>query len=60
MPTNLYGEGDNYELKSSRALPALMRKVLDVTKLRDLGWKYRIELSEGIAATYASFLETDG
>jgi dTDP-D-glucose 4,6-dehydratase len=26
MPTNLYGYGDNYDLKSSHVLPALIRK----------------------------------
>jgi GDP-L-fucose synthase len=26
MPTNLYGEGDNFDLNSSHVLPALMRK----------------------------------
>ncbi len=27
MPTNLYGPGDNFDLKSSHVLPALLRKV---------------------------------
>lgn len=27
MPTNLYGIGDNYDLKSSHVLPALLRKI---------------------------------
>ena len=27
MPTNLYGPGDNYDLRSSHVLPALLRKV---------------------------------
>jgi GDP-L-fucose synthase len=27
MPTNLYGTGDNYDLKTSHVLPALIRKV---------------------------------
>jgi GDP-L-fucose synthase len=26
MPTNLYGQGDNYDLKNSHVLPALLRK----------------------------------
>lgn len=26
MPTNLYGPGDNYDLKTSHVLPALIRK----------------------------------
>lgn len=29
MPTNLYGPGDNYDLRSSHVLPALIRKVHD-------------------------------
>ncbi|MBT0957763.1 GDP-L-fucose synthase [Alphaproteobacteria bacterium KMM 3653] len=34
MPTNLYGTGDNYDLKTSHVLPALMRKVVEA---RDAG-----------------------
>lgn len=29
MPTNLYGENDNYDLKNSHVLPALMRKFVE-------------------------------
>lgn len=29
MPTNLYGPGDNFDLKSSHVMPALMRKAHD-------------------------------
>lgn len=29
MPTNLYGPGDNFDLKSSHVLPALMRKIIE-------------------------------
>jgi GDP-L-fucose synthase len=29
MPTNLYGPGDNYDLKNSHVLPALIRKVYE-------------------------------
>lgn len=32
------------------------RKLLDVSKATRLGWKYRIELSEGIKLAYADFL----
>jgi GDP-L-fucose synthase len=35
------------------------RKVLDVSKLRDLGWKHSIDLDEGIRTTYRWFLEAD-
>ncbi len=33
------------------------RKLLDVTRLHDLGWRHRIDLRDGIAATYAWFVE---
>jgi GDP-L-fucose synthase len=29
MPTNLYGSGDNFDLKTSHVLPALMRKAVE-------------------------------
>jgi GDP-L-fucose synthase len=32
MPTNLYGPGDNFDLKSSHVLPALIRKMHDAKK----------------------------
>jgi GDP-L-fucose synthase len=35
------------------------RKVLDVSKLRGLGWKPGIELREGIESTYRWYLEQD-
>lgn len=35
------------------------RKLLDVTKLRTLGWKHHIPLDEGIASTYQWFLENN-
>jgi GDP-L-fucose synthase len=35
------------------------RKLLDVSRLHDLGWKHRIQLEQGIASTYAWFLEND-
>ena len=35
----------------------MARKLLDVTRLHDLGWRHRIDLREGIAATYAWFVE---
>ncbi|MBU2980661.1 GDP-L-fucose synthase [Lentibacter algarum] len=36
MPTNLYGTGDNYDLRTSHVLPALLRKTLEA---RDSGQK---------------------
>ena len=35
------------------------RKLLDVSRLNTMGWHARIGLEQGIAATYASFLEHD-
>ena len=32
MPTNLYGQGDNYDLKTSHVLPALIRKIHEAKK----------------------------
>ena len=34
-----------------------MRKLLNVDRLTNLGWKYSIELEEGIADTYRDFVE---
>ncbi len=34
-----------------------MQKLLDVTKLAETGWKAQVDLREGVAATYAWFLE---
>ncbi|MBO7143028.1 MAG: GDP-L-fucose synthase [Bacteroidales bacterium] len=33
------------------------QKLLDVSKLEKLGWKYSIELSDGISASYTSYLK---
>lgn len=33
------------------------RKLLDVSKLENLGWKYTVELEEGIKLSYQDFLE---
>jgi nucleoside-diphosphate-sugar epimerase len=35
-----------------------MRKLMDVSRLRSMGWQARIDLRDGIAATYQWFLET--
>jgi GDP-L-fucose synthase len=36
------------------------RKLLDVSRLTELGWRPRIGLREGLASTYAWYLETGG
>jgi GDP-L-fucose synthase len=33
------------------------RKLLDVTRIHQLGWKHRIELRDGVAATYKWFVD---
>jgi GDP-L-fucose synthase len=35
MPTNLYGPGDNYDLKTSHVLPALIRKAYEAKQRGD-------------------------
>ena len=35
MPTNLYGPNDNYNLKSSHVLPALMRKFIEAKRTNE-------------------------
>ena len=35
------------------------RKLLDVSRLRDLGWEPKISLRDGIADTYRWFLENE-
>ena len=32
MPTNLYGTGDNYDLKTSHVMPAPIRKFCEAKK----------------------------
>ena len=47
MPTNLYGPGDNYDLRTSHVLPALIRKAHEA-KLR--GDPANLDLGHGDAA----------
>jgi GDP-L-fucose synthase len=35
------------------------RKLMDVSRLHDLGWKHRIGLREGISAVYAEFAQSE-
>jgi len=35
------------------------QKLLDVTRLHDLGWRHRIGLEEGIELTYRWYLDQD-
>lgn len=36
------------------------RKLLDVSKMHELGWKHKVNLQEGIRKTYNWFLENEG
>ncbi|MBX2973401.1 MAG: GDP-L-fucose synthase, partial [Flavobacteriales bacterium] len=35
------------------------RKLMDVSRLHNLGWKHRIGLREGITSVYAEFAKSD-
>ena len=39
MPTNLYGEGDNFNLENSHVIPAIMRKIHLAKCLEQNDWK---------------------
>jgi GDP-L-fucose synthase len=46
------------KIKYDDSMPdGVLRKVLDVSRINKLGWKHKIDLEEGLAMTYASFLE---
>lgn len=49
MPTNLYGEGDNFDLKKSHVLPALIRK-MHLAKLLMQNDMYAIQADLGLEA----------
>ncbi|MDQ1148141.1 GDP-L-fucose synthase [Sphingobacterium zeae] len=36
------------------------RKLMDISKMHELGWKHEVELKEGIERTYAWFLANEG
>jgi nucleoside-diphosphate-sugar epimerase len=38
----------------------VMRKLLDVSRLGEMGWKARIPLDQGLKLTYTSFLAETG
>ena len=35
-----------------------MRKVMDVSRIKHLGWEYKTSLNSGLAATYDDFLKS--
>jgi GDP-L-fucose synthase len=52
-----YGGKINYDTSRPDGPP---QKLLDVTKLKKLGWSSKIPLSEGLAMAYKDFLTTGG
>lgn len=60
MPTNLYGEGDNFDLETSHVLPALLRKI-HLAKLLQEGKMLEVEKNVGLAGeALAAFLKRFG
>ena len=50
--------GFNGEIKMDASKPdGTPRKLMDVTKLEQVGWKYKISLKEGITSVYKEVLE---
>lgn len=47
--------GGNIEFDTSKP-DGTPRKLLDVSKIEQIGWKYQVELEEGIRLTYEDFL----
>jgi GDP-L-fucose synthase len=46
------------ELRFDASMPdGAPRKLLDVSRLHDLGWRHRISLSDGLALTYRAFCD---
>src|SRR5207302_663118 len=61
MPTNLYGHRDNFDLETSHVSPALIRKMLEASRARDLfGWEPHVPLREGLERTIAWYREHAG
>lgn len=49
------------EIKTDPTKPdGTMRKLMDVTRLADMGWRASIDLEEGVRSTYQWFLENEG
>ena len=50
--------GYNKEILWDKDKPnGVKRKLVDITKLKQMGWKYNVKLEEGIRLTYKSFLD---
>lgn len=60
MPTNLYGNNDNFNLQTSHVLPALLRKI-HLAKLLSLGKLEQVEKDVGLQGeALQAFLQTYG
>lgn len=60
MPTNLYGNNDNFNLQTSHVLPALLRKI-HLAKLLSLGKLEQVEKDTGLQGVeLKAFLQTYG
>ncbi|MEO5580610.1 MAG: GDP-L-fucose synthase [Gemmatimonadaceae bacterium] len=58
MPTNLYGENDNFDLQGSHVLPALIRKFHEAREARESGQDARVRLW-GHGTARREFLHVD-
>lgn len=57
MPTNLYGENDNFDLRNSHVLPALIRKIY-LAKCLEMGEIERV--AQNLGENYEAILEEFG
>jgi GDP-L-fucose synthase len=53
---NVVGYSGNFVQDTSKP-DGTMRKIMDVSKIRNLGWKPEVDLKEGIALAYQNYLE---
>ena len=57
---NLLSEIIGYKgnIKYDKSMPdGMLRKVLDVSRINRLGWEHKVDLEDGLAMTYACFVE---
>lgn len=58
MIKEIVGYRGNLDFDTSKP-DGTLRKLMDVSKLKDLGWQYSIPLQEGIKKVYASYLSQE-
>ena len=59
MVADVVGYDGSFEYDTSRP-DGTPRKLVDVTRLTDLGWQSKISLREGVERTYAWYIENEG